>query len=399
MMPQGDETFARETSRLAGFVTEAGADLGEVLATAARIPDGDDDAWTAQWRATAVRTARRGEDSLRVGDVVGAREAFLRASTYFRAAGTFGGADPGDLESSSLARCARDYFARAGGMLDAWFEPVQIPYEDGVLPGYLFLVDVGGPPRPTIVYTNGFGSSSEEGYFVVGAAALRRGYNFLAYDGPGQGAMLGTGSTMRPDWENVLGPVVDHLTTIPEVDSARVVHFGQGLGSYLVARHAVHDDRAAAIVCHDGITTFYAAQPHIPEHVLDLVEDGRDDEAIAVLEIVTKGDAHTRWGFRTGRRTFGVQTSVDCIRATAAYTLTTNEIRAIDTPVLILENGDDAAFAGQAANFARAMTAPVHHVVTAAAAGALHEIVFDYLATEVSPPPCGGGDIVFGSTR
>ena len=58
MTPHGDETFARETARLAGLVAEAGGDPAEVRAIAARIPDGDDDAWTARWRAAAVRTAR-----------------------------------------------------------------------------------------------------------------------------------------------------------------------------------------------------------------------------------------------------------------------------------------------------------------------------------------------------
>lgn len=92
-------------------------------------------------------------------------------------------------------------------MTDALFATVRIPYGGGTMPGYLFRADDSGKPRPTVIYTNGFGSGCEEGYFVVGAAALRRGYNFLAYDGPGQGAMLREQKvTMRPDWENVLGP-------------------------------------------------------------------------------------------------------------------------------------------------------------------------------------------------
>lgn len=381
MTPHGDETFARETARLAGLVAEAGGDPAEVRAIAARIPDGDDDAWTARWRAAAVRTARHGEESLRVGDVVGGREAFLRASTYYRAAHTRAGADG---EAASLARCARDYFARAAGLLDARFEPVRIPYGDQTLPGYRLFAATGGPPRPTMIYTNGFGSSCEEGYLAVGAAALRRGFDFLAYDGPGQGAMLGEASSpMRPDWENVLGPVVDYACAVAGVDPTALVHYGEGLGSYLVARYAAHDHRGAALVCHGGLTTFYAAQPHVPEDVLDLVEDGCDDEAIAMLDVLVKEDAQARWELRAAQRTFGTENPADCIRSTAAYTLTTDDIGDITTPVMVLEDGEDTTFAGQAANFARAMTAPVHHVVTTADAGASNEIVFDYLATEV----------------
>ena len=60
-----------------------------------------------------------------------------------------------------------------------------IPYGGSTLPGYLFLVDASGRPRPTIIYNNGFDSTSEESYFAIAAAALLRGYNVVAFDGPG----------------------------------------------------------------------------------------------------------------------------------------------------------------------------------------------------------------------
>lgn len=47
------------------------------------------------------------------------------------------------------------------------------------MPGYLSLVDPDGPPRPTIVYTNGFDESCEDGYAVIGASAVRRGFDYL----------------------------------------------------------------------------------------------------------------------------------------------------------------------------------------------------------------------------
>lgn len=43
-----------------------------------------------------------------------------------------------------------------------------------------------------------------EGWFAIGAAALARGYNFLAFDGPGQGAAIRRQHLyFRPDWEHV----------------------------------------------------------------------------------------------------------------------------------------------------------------------------------------------------
>ena len=170
------------------------------------------------------------------------------------------------------------------------------------MPGYLFLVDDSGQPRPTVIYTNGFDSTREEGYFVIGAAALRRGYNFLAYDGPGQGAMIREKHMpYRPDWENVLGPVVDYALTVPEIDNDKIVHFGYSLGGYLVARYAAHDHRSAAIVCNDGMMTFYASYPPIPAgHARASIEEKRDDEAIPLLEAMIKDDTNARWGLQNG---------------------------------------------------------------------------------------------------
>jgi pimeloyl-ACP methyl ester carboxylesterase len=380
----GDRAFALETLRIAGFAGDGGADVGEVFATAARIPDGDEEAWSSAWRETAVRSARRGEASLDAGDVVGAREAFLRASNYYRAAERFiSNHHSKVLEALGLSRCSRHYFSRAAAMLDVPFAEVVIPYEGGELPGHLFLADDTGTPRPTVIYTGGFASSREEGYFVIGAAALRRGYHFLAYDGPGQGATLREKALpMRPDWEHVLGAVVDYALTVPEIDGANLVQFGHGLGSYLVARHAAHDHRSAAIVCNDAMTTFYAVDPAIPEPVLELIEDGRDDDAIPMLDVLMKDDTHTRWALEHGRWAFGAATTADYVRRTAEYSVTTKDVRAIRTPALILEGEADTALAGQASNLAVAMTAPVHHVVMhdEGASYCLHETVFDHLA-------------------
>lgn len=392
-----DEAFKFETLRAAGFAGDAGADIGEVVVTTAQIPEGDEDAWTEAWTATADRTARRGEASLEVGDTVSAREAFLRASSYYRSAEFYRRQDPlNDPQVLKLSRLSKDYLVKAGHLMDGPFTEVTIPYEGGELPGYLFLVDDSGTPRPTVIYTNGFDSTREEGYFVIGAAALRRGYNFLAYDGPGQGWMIREKNVpYRPDWENVLNPVVDFALTVPEIDDDKIVHFGYSLGGYLVARYAVHDHRSAAIVCNDGMTTFYASYPPIPADILSLIEDGRDDEANQVLETMIKDDTNARWGLQNGVWVNGVANFAEYVRSTADYTLTTEDIRKIQTPVLLLEGEDDKVFAGQAATVAAELRAPHEHVVMRSSDGAgahchegamylLHQTIFNYLAKTLS---------------
>jgi alpha-beta hydrolase superfamily lysophospholipase len=38
-----------------------------------------------------------------------------------------------------------------------------------------------------VIYNSGYDSTLEESYFAIAAAALARGYNVLAFDGPGAG--------------------------------------------------------------------------------------------------------------------------------------------------------------------------------------------------------------------
>src|SRR3984957_8505620 len=73
-----DESFSFEVLRATGFAAYGGADLGEVLVTAAAITSGDEASWQ--------RVREIGEQALAPGHRVSAREAMLRASNYYRAA-------------------------------------------------------------------------------------------------------------------------------------------------------------------------------------------------------------------------------------------------------------------------------------------------------------------------
>lgn len=100
-----------------------------------------------------------------------------------------------------LSSASQQTFARVVELLDIPDRAVRIPYEDTTLPGYSFLADSSGEPRPTVVYHGGFDSTLEEDYLAVAAGALRRGYHVLAFDGPGQGgAVRDQGLRFRPDW-------------------------------------------------------------------------------------------------------------------------------------------------------------------------------------------------------
>ncbi|MFD1542772.1 alpha/beta hydrolase family protein [Nonomuraea guangzhouensis] len=334
-----DESFSFEALRSAGYAAYGGADLGEVLVTCRQIPEGDEEAWSAQWAATAARIERIGRDALAAGHRVSAREALLRASNYYRTADFYRRDNPAaDAESARLAKASQQTFADAAALLDTPARALRIPYEDTTLPGYLFLADDSGTPRPTVLFHGGYDSTLEEDYPALAAGALRRGYNVIAFDGPGQGSTVrDQGLHFRPDWEAVVTPVIDFALTLPDVDAERLVLIGMSLGGYLAARAAAFEHRIAACVLYDGVYDFHA------------VTTATADRAASTpggLEALMAQNTKVRWIVRNGRWTFGVSDLNELVKATQAYTMAGIADR-ITCATLVLEAENDQFFKGQ----------------------------------------------------
>jgi hypothetical protein len=79
-----DPLFEAWTQRPMLNIPEGGAEIGEIKATAARIPEGDRDAWYREWTATADRLYAEADDCAARGARVSARYLYQRASTYYR---------------------------------------------------------------------------------------------------------------------------------------------------------------------------------------------------------------------------------------------------------------------------------------------------------------------------
>lgn len=395
-----DESFSFEALRAAGFANYGGADLGEILVTARAIPDGDELAWHREWKATAQRVEELGRTSLTAGHGVSAREALLRASNYYRTAEFYRRDDPWrDPEVKELSQRSRDTFRAAMALFDFGFEQVAIPYENTTLPGYLYLVDDSGRPRPTVVYNSGYDSTLEESYFAVAAAALARGYNVLAFDGPGQGAALREQRlTFRADWEAVLVPVLDFAFTRPEIAPTKVALFGYSLGGYLVARAAAFDQRVAALILDDGIYDFHAAMANaMPGFLTDWIDDGNDEAANPVLALLMSVNTQIRWAIRNGLWAMGIESPARLPRAFRDYTLAGVADR-ITAPALVLDAENDQFLKGEPRRAADAMVNAKTTLVTLresegagehchmGAASRAHQVMFDWLDEVIATP-------------
>jgi pimeloyl-ACP methyl ester carboxylesterase len=389
-----DPSFSFEALRAAGFANYGGADLGEILVTARAIPDGDEASWHREWKATAERVEELGRKSLADGHRVSAREALLRASNYYRTAEFFRRDNPDrDPEVALLSARSRDTFVTAMPLFGFGFEQVSIPYQQTTLPGYLYLVDDSGRPRPTIIYNNGFDSTLEESYFAIAAAALARGYNVLAFDGPGQGAALREQRLVfRPDWEAVMSPVIDYALSRPEIADHQIALFGYSLGGYLVARAAAFDSRVAALILDDGIYDFHAAMVNgMPPFLSEWIEQGKDDVAMPVVQLLMTINTQARWALRNGKWAMGVDSILDVPRAFKQYTLA-GVADLISAPALILDADNDQFFKGEPRRAAEAMINSDTTLITLqedegagehchmGAMSRLHQVIFDWLA-------------------
>src|SRR3954466_14674596 len=79
-----DETFAFEWLRTVGHAPYGAADIGERLAAADQIVDGDLESWHQGGARTPGRVRRGAEVSAAGGHSVSACAAYMRASNYYR---------------------------------------------------------------------------------------------------------------------------------------------------------------------------------------------------------------------------------------------------------------------------------------------------------------------------
>ena len=297
-----DDSFAFEFVRNLGFMYYGGADLGEMIATAGLIAEGDFESWYTQWHHRAHRTLSWADASIDGGHLVSAREGYLRASTYFRMAEFYLHGDPNDARILSEAKASQRAYAKAAELTGSTWEPILIPYEGTTLPGYFYKVDDSGKPRPTLIFHGGFDSSIEELFYFGGAAAIRRGYNCLTFDGPGQGMpMREQQLAFRHDWERIVTPVVDYALTRPDVDGDRLALQGMSLGGVWAARVVAFEHRFRAAIFFDGVWDLFESYSKLmPKEALDAFEAGDETLCNKIIHQATQDDTSLRLVRRPG---------------------------------------------------------------------------------------------------
>lgn len=362
--------FDFQLLRAFSFNSDGGPDFGECIATAMRIEEGNHQSWYVEWLHTAQRLHEIAEDALAKRHTVSAREAFLRASVCYRTAEYFLRDDLEDERILRLAHLVATTFRQAGELFEPQFEPVRIPYENTHLQGYFFRVDDSETPRPTVIYQPGYDSYVEELYFAGTVHCLKRGYNVLAFEGPGQGRALREQQLVfRPDWDKVITPVVDFALQRNEVDPKKLVLLGRSFASVLVPRAAAAEHRFAALIADTGqFDLFELIQENVSVNIMELINNQQNEIADTIFEKLFEDD-HTRFFFKSRMNAYGAATPAEFINLLREYTMK-GAVEKIECPSLICSPEKEDHSTSQARKLYDALKCPKKFIEFSAEEGA-----------------------------
>ncbi|MGO9885202.1 MAG: alpha/beta hydrolase family protein [Solirubrobacteraceae bacterium] len=373
--------FDSHFTRIIGRGNYGSSAVGECYETASRIVDGDFQSYTNAWEVTAKRVEAIGWDCLGKGHQVSARDAFLRATTYWGASTMYVG--PADPRQRTSYEKARTCFREAAKLFTPPIEVVNIPYEKGrTLPGYFIRGGAPGEKRPTVLVLGGGDSALEELYGVLPAGALRRGYNALMFEVPGQKAMFFDYPDLffRADAEVPIRAVVDYALSRPEVHPGRVALMGGSFGGYFAPRAAAFEKRLAAVIALPLFTDIggmfielLGLDPAKP-YPRDL--ESRLDMSKSLIKTLVKSDVRMRSGYANAT----IAEWLDAMRTFSLVGLEKN----ITCPLLVIagESEFDAARAEkEKLQWRKAMNHPMSKamIVTASEGGEGHCMVNNLL--------------------
>ncbi len=365
-------SFSFECLRTMGYSSTGGADIAECLSTAYRIKDGDGESWYREWSHTAKRLEKAADGFLRGGHEKSAREAYFRASNYYRTAEFFIHGNPEDPRILESWEGSRSCFLNAAKLSERPIHYVRIPFEGTTLPAYHCLVDDSGKNRPLLIVHSGFDGTAEEIYFEVGVLALERGFNCLLFEGPGQGEVIRRQKIpFLPNWETVVTPVVDFALTRPETNPEQIALYGISFGGYFAPRAVAYEHRIAACIANGGVYDFYANTmkmcPPGTEEILGDKEASKEfDEGL--LEMM-KANVDVGWVFANGMMTFGADSPSEFLRMSKPYTMKDSADK-IRCAMLVVDSEGDKALPGQARQLYDALRCPKNFMVFTKAEGA-----------------------------
>jgi len=201
-----------------------------------------------------------------------------------------------------------------------------------------------------------------------------RGYHVLTFYGPGQGlALLEQHLHFRPDWEKVIGPVVEHALSRADVDPDRIALLGISQAGYWVPRAVAFEHRIAAAIADPGVFDVAAAWTgQLPPPMLELLDAGAKDQFDQYMAEGMKADPKIAARLTFRMRPFGFSSPYEVFKGAQQYTLA-GVAEQIRCPMLITDPEGEEFWPGQSQQLYDALRCRKTLVrFTAAEGGDLH---------------------------
>ncbi|CAK7199312.1 hypothetical protein SEUCBS139899_001988 [Sporothrix eucalyptigena] len=356
MLPlSNDHSFSYELLRTVSLSRSQGSDTAEVLQAAGRIVPGDIESFSAAFEALADHVYAQAQAIDKTMYPITAREAYFRAATYYRAADFYLHGNAADPRIMTFWAKQTDAFDKAIALLPIPGQRITLKSADSAfkIPCIYYRTKVADAahPRPTVILGNGYDGAQEEMLHVSGFDALARGYNVIAYEGPGQPTVRrGQNLGFITEWETVVTPVVDYLETLPETDSSKISLFGYSMGAWLAVRAAAFEHRLAAVFAVDGLYSIFDPYYNAIDPSVRALWDAGDYTGFdaAVDSFLKSGHAPTSalWGLQHGVWSFVTSTVSEFLRKTKPMTLDGISDK-VQCPVWIGAPSEDMFFPNQ----------------------------------------------------
>jgi dienelactone hydrolase len=295
----GNYRWSAAYVNMIGSIAYGGAEMGELHKIGrmlkGKAPD-DDEAWFHACAKVADGVRAYAEKWEKAGHRVSASHAYLRACNYYQMAERF--RTPKDKIGLDAYKKGVDCFHHYVGLTDLKIEIVEVPYENGSLPGYFVHAQNAKAKRaPCVVFFDGL-DVTKEIQFVRGVPDLiKRGISCLVMDAPGTGeAIRFRNYVLRHDYEVAGSACIDWLEKRADVDPKKIGVVAISLGGYYAPRCAAMEPRFAACIAWGAqwdyhgtwkkrVDAAYQTSLSVPGHHIEWIMGAKSvDEALRKLE-------------------------------------------------------------------------------------------------------------------
>jgi len=163
-------TFPFRFMRALMAVEAGAAEESECFLALEKTKNNNDQSWVREWSVLAENVSQLAEKAMQAGQTITARQAYMRACTYYQVA--MFSLSPADKRLFEYLAASRALFHKGAKLFSPQIDTLDIPFGNYHLPAYF--VPGGNSKQPTLLIINGGDSTNEEMFNWMGWAAKKK---------------------------------------------------------------------------------------------------------------------------------------------------------------------------------------------------------------------------------